>query len=302
MPQSARDQLLAAAVARAAQGGISEISLRQIATDLGTSHRMLIYHFGTKEGLLAAISGAVEQQQRDALNALRADPSVTPVDAAMRMWQRFADPALWPLERLFFELYVQALQGKQHSAGFLDAALEPWFAPTIETQVARGMPLDEARAWPGSGLPPRADCCWICSPPATAAASMPRCASSSTGTGEPWMNEDLTRVMCDALDVSCDDIEVVGNGALSSAFRVTDLAVASLAAAGSALRALLSIGDDRPIQVTVDRDLASPGSTDPFVPSDGSCRHSGTRSRATIAPPMDGSGCTQTPRTTARQH
>jgi AcrR family transcriptional regulator len=107
---------------------------------------MLIYHFDSKDGLLAAISGAVEQQQRDALLTLGADPSITPVDAALRMWQRFADPELWPLERLFFDLYAQALQGKEHLAGFLDSALEPWFAPTIAAQIARGMPADEARA------------------------------------------------------------------------------------------------------------------------------------------------------------
>jgi AcrR family transcriptional regulator len=143
---SPREQLLNAALARASQGGIADLSLRQIAGELGTSHRMVIYHFGSKEGLLAAVSSAVEQQQRDTLAALGSDPSLTPVEAAMRMWERFADPALWPLERLFFDLYAQALQGKEHLAGFLDSALEPWFAPTIEAQAARGMPRDEARA------------------------------------------------------------------------------------------------------------------------------------------------------------
>jgi AcrR family transcriptional regulator len=146
MAESARERLLAAAIARAAHGGISAASLRQIATDLGTSHRMLIYHFGSKEGLLAAISSAVEQQQRDALAALREDQSVSPVEAATRMWERFTDPALWPLERLFFDLYVQALHGKPELDGFLDSVLEPWFAPTVEAQTARGVPPAQARA------------------------------------------------------------------------------------------------------------------------------------------------------------
>lgn len=146
MPESTRERLLAAAIARAAQGGIRDASLRQIAVDLGTSHRMLIYHFGSKDGLLAAIAGAVEQQQRDALDALRNDPSVSPVEAATHMWQRFAEPALWPLERLFFDLYVQALHGKQELTGFLDAALESWFAPAVEVHTGRGMSPGQARA------------------------------------------------------------------------------------------------------------------------------------------------------------
>lgn len=146
MPESMRDRLLAAAVTRATQGGISDASLRQIAAELGTSHRMLIYHFNSKEGLLAAISRTVEEHQREALAALREDTSMSPVEVAMRMWERFADPTLWPLERLFFDLYVQALHGKDHLAGFLDDALEPWFAPTIEVQTGRGMPPEQARA------------------------------------------------------------------------------------------------------------------------------------------------------------
>lgn len=146
MAESGRERLLGAAIELAAQDGIRDVSLRQIAAVLGTSHRMLIYHFGSKDGLLAAISAAVEQQQRDALARLSDDPSVTPVEAASRMWERFADPAVWPLERLFFDLYAQALHGSEALAGFLDAALEPWFAPIVEAQTASGMPAEAARA------------------------------------------------------------------------------------------------------------------------------------------------------------
>ena len=52
-PESARDRQLAAAVAIAMQGGIADLSLRELAAAIGTSHRMLLYHFGSREGLLA---------------------------------------------------------------------------------------------------------------------------------------------------------------------------------------------------------------------------------------------------------
>ena len=67
-----RDRLLAAAVDYAAQHGISDVSLRTLAAGLGTSHRMLIHHFGSKEGLLAAVVTEVERRQRDTLLGLRA--------------------------------------------------------------------------------------------------------------------------------------------------------------------------------------------------------------------------------------
>lgn len=34
--------------------GLTDLSLRTIAGEIGTSHRMLLYHFGSKEKLLVA--------------------------------------------------------------------------------------------------------------------------------------------------------------------------------------------------------------------------------------------------------
>ena len=48
---AAREQLLAAVVGYVATHGFSDLSLREVAAAIGTSHRMLIYHFGSREGL-----------------------------------------------------------------------------------------------------------------------------------------------------------------------------------------------------------------------------------------------------------
>ena len=48
-----------------AQNGIGELSLRTLAAALGTSHRMLIHHFGSKEQLWVEIVRTVEQRQRE---------------------------------------------------------------------------------------------------------------------------------------------------------------------------------------------------------------------------------------------
>lgn len=144
--QEPREKLLAAAVDYATREGVSDVSLRQLATELGTSHRMLIYHFGSKEGLLAAVVGEVERRQREALAELRLDPAMTPEEIARRMWRRFADPALWPSERLFFELYAQALQGRAHTGDFLDVVMEPWLEVLTDLHRAWGTPPRMARA------------------------------------------------------------------------------------------------------------------------------------------------------------
>ncbi|HEX6499188.1 MAG TPA: TetR/AcrR family transcriptional regulator [Micromonosporaceae bacterium] len=151
-PPRPRDELLAAVIGYAARRGIADVSLRQLAAQLGTSHRMLIYHFGSKEGLLAAVVGEVERRQREAVGELRRQPGMTPVAIAEQMWRRFADPELWPLERLFFELYAQALQGREHTGDFLRAALDPWLDLFTEVHTTLGVPAGEARALARLGI------------------------------------------------------------------------------------------------------------------------------------------------------
>jgi AcrR family transcriptional regulator len=135
----ARDDLLAAAVAYALDAGIADLSLRQIAAAVGTSHRMLIYHFGSREGLLVAVTQAVEEQQRATL----LQSGATSRDAR-HAWEHLSDPALWPQERLFFELYAYALRGRPGTEGFLDGIVESWVAPIAAALVEAG--ADEATA------------------------------------------------------------------------------------------------------------------------------------------------------------
>jgi AcrR family transcriptional regulator len=108
-----RVDLLDRVVSYLADAGVGDRSLRQIAVGAGTSHRMLIYHFGTRDALLVEVVRAVEERQRVALSALR---SRTPRDMALEFWRRLSDPALAPYERLFFELYGAALSGQESVA------------------------------------------------------------------------------------------------------------------------------------------------------------------------------------------
>jgi len=142
---SARERLLAAAIEYVSQHGVGEISLRGLAAALGTSHRMLIYHFGSREALLIEVIRTVEEQQRMALAAILEDADEPPAEIMRRMWARVADPALWPNERLFFEVYAQALQGSPHALPLLDGIVDAWVEP-LAALVAPDRPKEEARA------------------------------------------------------------------------------------------------------------------------------------------------------------
>ena len=141
----ARQRLLAAAMDHVAQHGVGDLSLRALAAALGTSHRMLSYHFGSREGLLIEVIRAVEAQQRAALAEMLSVSEASWAETMRRMWRRLADPALWPNERLFFEVYAQALRGSAHALPLLDGIVDQWVDPLARIAAAHGSPEAEAR-------------------------------------------------------------------------------------------------------------------------------------------------------------
>jgi AcrR family transcriptional regulator len=132
-------------MAHVAEHGVSGLTLRGLAHALGTSHRMLIYHFGSKNGLLTAIVQEVEAEQRALLTGLVTDDA-EPAEVARRFWRHLAAPAMWPRERLFFELYAQALRGAPGTEPLLDGLVEAWLAPMTAWLERLGLPPRTARA------------------------------------------------------------------------------------------------------------------------------------------------------------
>jgi AcrR family transcriptional regulator len=144
--KSPRQRLLDGAIDYVAHHGLADVSLRTLAAALGTSHRMLIHHFGGKEQLWVEIVRTVEARQRALLAQILPDPR-QPVEEAMRAWwKHISDPVLWPNERLFFEIYGQALQGRPHTTELLDGIVEDWLEPVTEINVSLGVPRPLARA------------------------------------------------------------------------------------------------------------------------------------------------------------
>jgi AcrR family transcriptional regulator len=150
--KSPRAVLLEGAIDYVAHNGITDLSLRQLAKALGTSHRMLIHHFGSKEGLWVAIVREVERRQRAILADLVPSTDVPVADAMRAWWRHISDPALWPNERLFFELYGQAIQGRPHTVEMLDGIIDDWLEPAAEINMAYGLSREEARAHARLGI------------------------------------------------------------------------------------------------------------------------------------------------------
>jgi AcrR family transcriptional regulator len=101
----ARSELLARIVDEVAHHGIGDRSLRDLAAAVGSSHRMLLYHFGSREGLVAAVVTEVEARQRSLMSGadLITGEAAEPVDVVRDVWQRVSDPQMRPFVQLFFE-------------------------------------------------------------------------------------------------------------------------------------------------------------------------------------------------------
>jgi len=142
-----RQELLDAVVKECAERGIGDRSLRDVAAAVGTSHRMLLHHFGSRNELLLAIVDEVERRQRALLPELPSEPAA----AMAAMWADLRRPELRPFERLFFECYARGVQGEQPFARMLPGAVEAWLVDAeaadaalvrLGLAVMRGLLLD----------------------------------------------------------------------------------------------------------------------------------------------------------------
>jgi len=133
---AARAELLDRVVADAAQHGLADRSLRDIAAAVGTSHRMLLYHFGSREGLVAAIVDSVEAAQRQLLRDLAAETD-DPAALVMALWERVSAPELRPFVRLFFESLAA-----RAGAGTTDDLTSPWLADAADVSAVLGVDAD----------------------------------------------------------------------------------------------------------------------------------------------------------------
>ena len=151
-PLSSKERIVERATDYLTERGLADISLRELASAIGTSHRMLNYHFGSREGLFVEVARAAERRQRQVLTELFDESDRTLPDLARKFWRHLRSPELAPLERLFFELYGQGLQGRAYAQPFLVGVVDSWVEPALPALTAAGLSEAEARAEARLGL------------------------------------------------------------------------------------------------------------------------------------------------------
>ena len=129
MPLDRRTELLNSIVDALLTHGAAEMSLRPLAERVGTSARLLIYHFGSKEQLLADAMAEVRLRIQTSLGAYAAQVRPKTLrDLVMMVWDWAVQPANQPYFRLLFEVdgltlfdrvHVSQAAGRAHSAAWI---------------------------------------------------------------------------------------------------------------------------------------------------------------------------------------
>ena len=120
----ARAALLHQAAAYVLQHGLNGLSLRPLASALGVSARLLLYHFGSKEHLVTEVLATVATQQQILLGSLEA--GTDPLARFDALWERLTSPEFMPFLRSLFEVELRAMDGDGAYRQFARGTMQAW--------------------------------------------------------------------------------------------------------------------------------------------------------------------------------
>ncbi|MDV6014345.1 TetR/AcrR family transcriptional regulator [Haloechinothrix sp. LS1_15] len=154
-PEGARRaELLDELLRYSAEHGLSEVSLRPLAAAVGSSPRVLLYFFGSKDGLVREVHRHARREQVRVIDQALAEDA-EPAAAVRALWEWLADPAHHNIEKFFFEGFARSLHatdGPWH--GFAATSVAEWLPrlisalegssanPTLILAALRGLLLD----------------------------------------------------------------------------------------------------------------------------------------------------------------
>jgi AcrR family transcriptional regulator len=139
-----RQELLEAAYKYALGNGLADMSLRPLAREIGSSPRVLLFLFGSKEDLIRALLARAREDELRYIAELRGSGglAVTGRD----VWAWLADPAHRALLTLWVEGYARSLLGESGPwADFGRDTVRDWLGLLAERQRPGGPDAEAER-------------------------------------------------------------------------------------------------------------------------------------------------------------
>lgn len=126
-------ELLDGALGYLVKHGVANATLRPMAVELGTSPRILMFHFRSKEGLLQEVFKELQSRLQASLKAMAsADSGHVRVPPLKRFWQWAISEENLPYFRLLYEVQIVALQNPHEYGRYLKEASNDWQAIALD--------------------------------------------------------------------------------------------------------------------------------------------------------------------------
>lgn len=136
--ESRKDELLEQVVDHVLTHGLIGLTLRPLAADIGTSDRMLIYHFGSRDDLVSAVVEDVSQRSIAHLQQL---PSARSVRSAVnRLWTEYQRAPMLQLLDVYVQAAATGLIGREPYRSATRAGNARWKEALADYMVRSGAP------------------------------------------------------------------------------------------------------------------------------------------------------------------
>jgi AcrR family transcriptional regulator len=137
-PSARSRELLELAYHYVLEHGLADMSLRPLAQAIGTSPRVLLFLFGSKDGLVRALLARAREDELDAIETLRRERGGGSLDAMVaEVWRWLSDHRHRGLLRLWVERYARSLMEPEGTwAGFAAATVDDWLELLASAQPA----------------------------------------------------------------------------------------------------------------------------------------------------------------------
>jgi AcrR family transcriptional regulator len=147
-PSARQEELLELAYGYVLARGLTDMSLRPLARAIGSSPRVLLFLFGSKDGLIRALLDRARRDELAAIDAFRENPGRADLaDTAAQVWQWLSDPAHRHLLGLWVEAYGRSLTDPAGPwAGFAAQTVQDWLGLLASTQASGPRRSDDGAA------------------------------------------------------------------------------------------------------------------------------------------------------------
>jgi AcrR family transcriptional regulator len=133
-----REQLLEQVTDHVLEHGLIGLTLRPLAAAIGTSDRMLIYHFQSRDALVSEVVARATGRAIREVDALPGAPTVR--SAVNRLWRAYREEPLSSLLTLYCQAAASGLIGEEPYRSDARASNEQWAAALRDYLVRSGAP------------------------------------------------------------------------------------------------------------------------------------------------------------------